>query len=139
MEKYQDMKKRHQDQLSNFEGMFFAFSNKQFKEGMERIGLTEDDTDKICSIGAGGYLLKSQKQAFRDMFENRNKEMTEALKTKDFLLEALRYELCNHEYCITYSYEQTFEALDLSMEKLEALPFGIEVLKKAREEALACC
>ena len=133
------MKKKHEQELTDFDGMFFAFSNDQLKQGMEKIGLDESNTDKICSIGAGGYLLKEKKQAFKDMFASRSTEMEEALKTRDFLFEALSYELANHEYCYTYEYEQTFDALDLSLEKLKALPFGMEVLKEARLQALECC
>ena len=51
--------------LDNFEGLFFAFGNEQFKEGMESVGLTIDDIDKILSIGAGGYILKTRKEAFK--------------------------------------------------------------------------
>ena len=33
---------RDQEQkLNNFKGIFFAFSDEQFKEGMQKIGLTE--------------------------------------------------------------------------------------------------
>jgi hypothetical protein len=51
--------------LDNFDGLFFAFNTEQFKEGMEKVGLTENDTGKILSIGHGGYLLKTRKEAFK--------------------------------------------------------------------------
>lgn len=41
----------------------------QFREGMEKIGLTENDTDKIVSTGAGGYVLKSKKEEFYKIFK----------------------------------------------------------------------
>jgi len=51
--------------LDNFEGLFFAFNTEQFKEGMHGVGLTAEETDKILSIGHGGYLLKTRKEAFK--------------------------------------------------------------------------
>ena len=51
--------------FDNFEGLFFAFNNDQFKDGMEKVGLTIDDVNKILSIGHGGYILKSRREAFK--------------------------------------------------------------------------
>jgi hypothetical protein len=34
METYTEQKKRHSDDVNKFEGLFFAFSNEQFKEGL---------------------------------------------------------------------------------------------------------
>lgn len=57
MNKYAEMKKRHQEEVNQLP-LGFAFSNKQFEEMMEKWGLSPADTDKICSIGAGGYIQK---------------------------------------------------------------------------------
>ena len=48
METYVDMKTRHGDEIGSFDGLFFAFSNKQLEEGLEKIKSTIKD---IVSIG----------------------------------------------------------------------------------------
>ena len=136
---YCELKKEQEKELNEFTGIFYAFNNKQFKEGMEKIGLEEKDTKKIYSLGSGGYILKEKSKAFNDMFNKFSDKKTKALKTEEFLLEALTYELQNHEFCITYDYEQTFEALGLTIEDIEGLSFGLEVLNKAKNVALQCC
>ena len=73
-ETYQALKKRHADELNQFEGIFFAFSNEQFKEGMQKIGLTMEDTAKIYSLGAGGYILKEKSADFNAMFKRHAEE-----------------------------------------------------------------
>ena len=52
--------------LDDFEGMFFAFNNEQFAEGMSKVGLEKDDVSKIVSIGAGGYVLKDRVSALKE-------------------------------------------------------------------------
>ncbi len=37
-----------------------------------------------------------------------------------FIYDMFLYELANHEYCITYDLEETLDALDLTMEQIEA-------------------
>lgn len=52
-ETYTQQKDRHSKELNDFQGIFFAFSNKQFDEGMIKVGLTPQDKDKVYSIGKG--------------------------------------------------------------------------------------
>ena len=137
--RYDEMKTKHEKELNDFEGMFFAFNDKQFNEGMEKIGLKEKDTALICSLGSGGYMLKSRKKVFNNMFLARTNEMETALKEKDFLQDALSYELANHEYCITYDFEDTFDALGLTFEDIKAVDGGLDALREAKESAMCCC
>ena len=57
MNRYAELREKHQKEFDKFP-MKFAFSDKQFKEAMESLGLTENDTDKIIGIGAGGFIRK---------------------------------------------------------------------------------
>lgn len=113
MEDYQTLKARQAEELNDFTGIFFAFSNKQFKEGMESVGLTEKDTDKIYSLGAGGFILKERSQAFGDMFDKHAKERDELKTNRKLLVDALVYELQNHEYGYTGDTAPALEALGL--------------------------
>lgn len=53
METYQELKQRHQTEVNNFtDGVFWAFSDEQFTEGMKSIGLTinEHGVDNNCNV-----------------------------------------------------------------------------------------
>lgn len=95
-----------------------AFSKEQFEKMMQGWGLTVNDVDKICSLGCGCFIRKSDKERFLEMSARFKKEMQDAIaadKTGDgFIYEMFLYELANHEYCITYDYEETFDALSLT-------------------------
>ena len=119
IESYKELKARHSKEVSDFDGMFWAFSTQQFIEGMEKLGLKKEDTHEICSIGAGGFMLKSKKEAFNAMFDRQAKERKQRKQDEKFLLEALAYELRNHEYCITYDPSDALDALGLRKEDVD--------------------
>jgi hypothetical protein len=130
---YMEVRAKGQNPFNNFEGLFFAFSNEQLAKGMKKLGLTMNDTDKIVSIGHGGFLLKSRREAFKEMMDNGDKIMDEWLKDDDNLLQAFVYELDNHEYCYTYDLEPAVEALGFTMEEVYADKRMAEILLKASE------
>lgn len=132
--KYSELRQKQQKEVDEFP-FGFAFSNEQFKEMMEKFGLTENDTDKIYSIGAGGYIRKSDADAMHEMFTRHEKERQQAIENdKDssgYIYEMFRYELDNHEYCITYDLEPTLRALGLTEEEVNKNPKLLKGLKKA--------
>ena len=80
--------------------VFFAFGREQFKEQMEKRGLTENDTDKIYRLGdSGGFYLKSDADVIRAFF-SKGDELPELMKDHDFAVGAFYYEMANHEYHI---------------------------------------
>lgn len=113
------LKAKHSKEFGELEGIFFAFSNEQFIEGMEKIGLKKEDTHEICSLGAGGYMLKSQKEAFKAMLDRHDAERKAFRKDQKNLFDALVYELNNHEYCITYDVMPALDALGLTREEVD--------------------
>lgn len=136
MNKYEEMKERHQKEFNNFP-MKFAFSEKQFKESMEELGLTEKDTDKIIGIGAGGFIRKSDLKAYKEMCQRTAREMQDAINEditgENFIKDMFLYELANHEYCITYELEDTLEAVGLTIQEVEnskALKHGLVLAKR---------
>lgn len=117
MNKYVEMKERHQKEVDNFP-MKFAFSDEQFKKAMEELGLTENDLDKVVGIGAGGFIRKTDVNDYKEMGERQYKEFREAIE-KDkvgdgFIKEMFLYELANHEYIITREIDDTLDALGLT-------------------------
>lgn len=141
MNKYKELKEKHSKEVNEFP-MMFAFSNKQFAEGMQKLGLKETDTDKIFSIGAGGFVKKTDSEKLDIMFKQHDAEMKEAvnedLDGTGFIFDMFKYELNNHEYCYTYDVEDTLNALGYSIEDVRAdekLLKGLELAKaKCRAE-----
>lgn len=81
--------------------IFWAFSNRQFEEAMQERGLTSKDTDKVFSIGAGGFALKSDKDVIL-AFLKKEDPLPELMKDPAFAEDAFCYEMQNHEYGINW-------------------------------------
>lgn len=124
MNQYRVLRDRQQAEVDAFPFMF-AFSQKQFDEGMvSRLGLKPTDTHLILSIGGGGYIRKSDRDALHDMLNRHAAEMQAAVDADEtgegFVLDMFVYELDNHEYSYTYDLEPTLDALGLSLEQVVA-------------------
>ena len=123
MNTYEEMKNRQQKEFDAFP-MGAAFSNKQFEEMMQKWGLTVNDTDKICSIGGGCYIRKTDIESFLALINKTAAELKNAItadRTGDgFIFDMFVYELANHEYCITYDLDDTLDALGLTIEEIKA-------------------
>lgn len=115
MEKYEEMKARHQKLIDSLP-LKFAFSDAQFERAMNELGLTKDDTDKVVGIGAGGFCLPETAEKLENYCKQFHEEKTKAFKNDDFLRSAFEYELANHEYIITCELDETLRALDISEE-----------------------
>ena len=96
--------------------MFFAFSDSQFAEGMAKIGLAKDDLKSLYSIGSGGYMKKADSHLLEAALIANEAERKEVMASDEALLDAIVYELGNHEYCITGDSEPTCSALDISLD-----------------------
>ena len=131
---YEQLKRKQEQEMNAFP-LGAAFSNKQFEEMMAKWGLTVNDTDKIYSIGAGCYIRKSDHQHFHDMlnrFEQERKDAIAADTTGNgYIYQMFLYELANHEYCITYDLEETFDALGLTADEVNADKRLLHGLNKA--------
>lgn len=121
MNKYEELKTKQQERVNSFP-MKFAFNDKQFEEGMKELGLSPDDTDKVLSIGGGGFIRKSDKEAFQELFKTINNEIQEQIdkdKTGEhFIKDMFLFELENHEFGYTRELDDTLEALDLKKEDI---------------------
>jgi hypothetical protein len=130
-ENYKKMKREHQAEIDNFP-MFFAFSDEQFDKNIKKVGLTPEDTDKIMSIGIGGFIRKDDKDNFIEMMERHDRELKEAIEAdktgEGFIKDMFLYELGNHEYIVTGRFEDTLDAVGLTLEEVkenEALEHGL--------------
>lgn len=132
--KYLELKRRHEKEVNDFP-FIFAFSQEQLNEGMKKLGLNATDTDKILSIGYGGYIRKSDKEAFFSLNERQEKELKDAIQNdttgEDFIYDMFDYELSNHEYCITMDVSDTLDALGLTIDEVNNNPNLLKGLQKA--------
>lgn len=123
--------KQNQENVLNKFPQFFAFSEEQFKEGLKKLNTTKKD---IISTGYGGFIKKTDKNAYLKMFERFNDTLKESLKDDTFLYNALKYELGNHEFVITYDYEDTLSIFGLKYNKLTKRE--LDILEKAKNDYL---
>ena len=125
MNLYQQLKHKQQAEVNSFP-LAFAFSDKQFEESMLKLGLKPTDTHKIVSIGYGGFMRKSDAKDFEEMMRRHKKEIAKAIADdkngSGFVKDMFAYELANHEYGYTGDLEDTFNALNLTMDRVKKDP-----------------
>ncbi|MEG0235882.1 MAG: hypothetical protein RSB77_03655 [Bacilli bacterium] len=141
MNMYSELKKQHQNEVNKFP-FIFAFSNKQLAEGMAKLGLKEDETKKLISIGNGGFIRKTDKEAFNEMFNRHEEELKNAIDEdstgESFIYQMFDYELNNHEYCITYEIDDTLDALGLTIDEINNNDKLLHGLRKAIGNQKSC-
>lgn len=140
MNQYRKLKNEHQRRV-NALPIKFAFSNEQFREAMAALGLSENDLDKIYTFrGTGGFYRRTDAQMIHETFKQNEREMKEAIAAdKDgtgFIRDMFRYELANHEYCITFDLEPTLDALGLTADEVNASPALLNGLRLAKRDYL---
>jgi hypothetical protein len=74
---------------------------------------------QIFSLGAGGYILKTRAKAFGDMMNRHEMERKQLRANKKALVDALVYELRNHEFCILRDPKDAVEAIGETMETID--------------------
>lgn len=131
--KYRELQKQIQQEVNSFP-MAFAFSYEQLKEGLKRLGAW---SGSVVSIGGGGFIRKSDKDSFQQMFKRHEVMRKEALKDDNFLIDALEYELANHEYCITYDPEPALSMLGISENDIDDRVR--KCFKRAEDSYLKAC
>ena len=131
---YTELKAKQSKEVNSFP-MMFAFGNEQFAEGMKKLGLDITDTDKIYSIGGGGYIKKTDSKALNQMGEDHAREIAESIANDKtgtgYIYDMFYYELNNHEYNYTWDIEDTLYSLDLTRDQVNENPILKAALKKA--------
>lgn len=133
---YLTQKNRISNRITKFP-MFFAFNEEQLKEGMKKLKVTSHS--ELLSIGAGGFIRKKDREAFREMMKKNETEHVDKMKDEKYVYNMFRYELANHEYCITYDYEDTLDSLGLTMADVQKTPLLKAQLEKATKDYLKEC
>ena len=135
-ETYKEMRKRHQQEFNEFP-IHFAFGNEQFAEAMADWGFTPEDTDKIVSIGAGGFIRKTDVQAFLDLNRRHNDERTALLEDEENLYQMFLYEMWNHEYGYTHEPEDTLMACGFTWGQIKRSKKKLAAWQRAEKRCFA--
>jgi hypothetical protein len=123
---YKTFKESQSKEFNEFTYIFFAFNNEQFNEGMKRLNLK--NTSEVVSIGHGGYLPKNKVKDFKDLLDKQKNDLKNFKKDQKALVDAILYELNNHEYCVTGSIESVLDVLGLDrVEHGEAIKKAIKL------------
>lgn len=101
MNTYAEMKKRHQEEV-NALPIYWAFTEERFDEVLKELGLTKNDTDKLCNTFGGGFCLAKDAQMIADTLARNFKEVEDAIQADEtgdgFIKDMFLYELRDHEY-----------------------------------------
>lgn len=99
---YTELKKRRGDEFQAFSALncFYAFSNEQFGEGIERLKLAEGE--KVVRTGTGMFCRKGAVPELTDMLKRHACEVADAMRDPAFARGAFLYEMGDHEYCINW-------------------------------------
>lgn len=141
MNAYAEMKKRHQEEV-NALPIYWAFTEERFDEILKELGLTKNDTDKLCRAPGGGFCLASDAKMIADTLIRHRKELEAAIEAdktgEGFIKDMFLSELRNHEYTYTLETEETIEFCGFTEEQVEADPrlkLGLEAASKQLREA----
>lgn len=136
MNKYNELKNRHQDEYNKFP-IEFAFDDKQFKRGMESLGLKETDTDKVVGIGYGGFIRKEDFSSYKEMLDRHYEELQNEIKNdltgEGFIKDMFVSEMLNHEYGYTNEICEVLSSLGLTYAKVmnnDNLKHGLELAEQ---------
>lgn len=134
METYKELNTRQSKEINTLP-IFWAFSNKQFEEGMAQFGLEKTDTGKIYRLDSGGYYKRTDSSIINELFERHPAELKAAIAAdttgEGFIFDMFDYELGNHEFTYTGDTEDTLDALGFTMEEIEKSPALSAGLKMA--------
>ena len=138
MNLYREMEERQRARVHDYLGKyaFFAFDKGQFAEGLQKMGISEDEApDKLTWLGAGGYMLSDRVADYVAMLKEHRNERTAAIADPEtgltFARQMFKAVLADHEYAYTCDTEDTLDALGYTLEQVEQDP----VLNQALQEA----
>ncbi len=130
---YAELRARQQQEFESFP-CFFAFSDKQFKEGMQTLGVSSEED--LFRYEGGMFYRRSDADALHKLLDRMDLEMQEAFKDDAFFLDAVKYEMANHEYCIMHDDYDVVSALGFSLNEVDQDSRMSKLFLKAKKEYL---
>lgn len=123
--RYHELKDNN-ERLFSAVPLIIAFGNDKLKRKLEENGCGIND---ILSLGAGTFIKKTDIELLNNTLKQMEEEETKFFATDEGLLDALEYELANHEFCITGDVSEALGTLglDRSDERVQRLlPIAIK-------------
>lgn len=106
---YWNLRNEKQQLFNDFSNkyMFYAYSQEQFKDGLNKFNCKESD---LVRVYPGTFLLKEKRNDFNKLYKSL--DISEILKNDIDLMESAIYEeLNNHEYIILFDPQTTIETV----------------------------
>lgn len=126
METYQELRKRHEEEV-NALPLGFAFDAKQFNEMKIKLGVKE--SNELYRFGdTGGFYRKVDSELIRGTFKRHARERKEAIYKPggidiDYVQKMFYYQMCNHEFAINYDGKsEVLCDCDVTEEELNTVP-----------------
>ena len=114
---YQTFKNRNSKVFNKFisDNVFFAFDDKQFKEGLKKFNIEpEQAKDKLFRYFGGGFILKTAAPMEHKISKKMTKCERKYLNKAPNLISALVYEMGNRECGYTGNYFEAVRVLGLA-------------------------
>lgn len=134
--KYKIIKDRQQKEVNELPYLF-AFDDEQFKKGLEKLGLNENETDKLIYLGDNIYLKRTDLPKVEEVNKRHKEEIEREIKADvvgdKFIKDMFLYEMNNHEYGYTNEIEPILEVLNITeydLRKNENLRNGLMLAKQ---------
>ena len=132
---YTELKKNFQKEMNDFP-LFYAYSDKQFNEGLAKLGVKEEE---LCKVGNACFMKKENYEKFENLITEHIEKKRELIFTdSNFAYGAFLYELQNNEYCITCDVTDSLTALDVTLEEIQGNIETLKVFKRAKDKASQC-
>ncbi len=112
MNQYVEFLKK-QERTFNALPLAYAYSEEQLKDAMKKLGVSSPD--ELLRGPSGCLFRKQDRELIHNTIRKLDTELKECLhESYSFAYDAFKYELGNHEYCITYDAGDALTALSLN-------------------------
>lgn len=121
METIKELKNRHTKEINNF-NIGAAFNDEQFERMMTKFGLDVNDTSKIVSIGAGMFILKEEKDLFKELLKRHKKELADFKKDRKNHIESILRDFNQFDVDFRLGFNTSIETIGLTEKDLAEDP-----------------
>ena len=98
---YKELREKQQAEVNELP-IYWAFGDKQWKNLLERLELTEEQAETELVGLLGGIVRRCDVKSILDTLARLREEMKQAMTDLLFFKSAVVYEMCNHEYAINW-------------------------------------
>jgi len=116
--KYYEFLKIQEKEFKAFsdEYLDYAFDQKQLKKAMQNLKVKIKT--ELINLGAGCIIKKINLEKYKNLKNKQFKELLKKYEDDDFLFEAFKFELSNHEYIYNQDDEEVLGVLGIRLEAL---------------------